>query len=300
MGLAAWAGEAPSRSTALRRAGRRARRARRIRRVRAPGGHGRGRGVGQAGRARGDGAGRGAGDDHGRATATRSIPSARPDDLFTRVMAHWDDVDEPARTTGIARDVILVHLASMSNLFAASGGCSASSCCTPTCSTGYERGDAGLLERCALESTRLGQRSVMLRAVLAPCDVRDEHHTYRVAPGAQIATLLPLTNTTAAPGLDTLRPRSVEPPPPARRRRAPCPRAGHHVRPRRAHLSGAAVLARRHVPRRRNACSRATTSSRPPASPPSPRSRCRSAASPAASTRARSATGPAEPGTLHR
>ena len=47
--------------------------------------------------------------------------SERPDDLFTRIMAHWSDVEEPARTTGIARDVILVHLASMSNLFAASG-----------------------------------------------------------------------------------------------------------------------------------------------------------------------------------
>ena len=46
----------------------------------------------------------------------------------------------------------------------------------------------------------------MLRAVLTPCDVRDEHHTYRVAPGAQIATLLPLTNTTAAPGLDAYDP----------------------------------------------------------------------------------------------
>jgi len=48
-------------------------------------------------------------------------PGTRRDDLFTRVMSHWDGVDEPARTTGIARDVILVHLASMSNLFAATG-----------------------------------------------------------------------------------------------------------------------------------------------------------------------------------
>jgi hypothetical protein len=45
-------------------------------------------------------------------------------------------------------------------------------------------------------------RSVMLRAVLRPYEVRDEHPTYRVSPGTQIATLLPLTNTTAAPGLD--------------------------------------------------------------------------------------------------
>ncbi len=131
---------------------------------------------------------------------------ARPDDLFSRIMAHWSDVDEPARTTGIARDVILVHLASMSNLFAASGWMLGQLVLHPDVLARVRDGEPGLVERCALESTRLGQRSVMLRAVLAPAEVRDELHTYRVAPGAQIATLLPLTNTTAAPGLDTYDP----------------------------------------------------------------------------------------------
>ncbi len=130
----------------------------------------------------------------------------RPDDLFTRIMAHWSDVDEPARTTGVARDVILVHLASMSNLFAASGWMLAQLVLHPDVLASVRDGEPGLVERCALESTRLGQRSVMLRAVLAPAEVRDEQHTYRVARGAQIATLLPLTNTTAAPGLDTYDP----------------------------------------------------------------------------------------------
>ena len=129
-----------------------------------------------------------------------------PDDLFTRVMAHWDDTDEHARTIGIARDVILVHLASMSNLFAASGWMLGQLVLHPEVLDRVRAGETGLLERCALESTRLGQRSVMLRAVLSPVEVSDEHHTYRVAPGAQIATLLPLTNTSAAPGLDTYDP----------------------------------------------------------------------------------------------
>jgi cytochrome P450 len=133
-------------------------------------------------------------------------PDERPADLFDRVMEHWSDVEEPARTTGIARDVILVHLASMSNLFAASGWMLAQLVLHPDVLARARNGESGLLERCALESTRLGQRSVMLRAVLAPCDVRDEQHTYRVAPGAQIATLLPLTNTSAAPGLDAYAP----------------------------------------------------------------------------------------------
>jgi cytochrome P450 len=132
---------------------------------------------------------------------TGLIGEGRPDDLFARVMALWDDVDEPARTSGIARDVILVHLASMSNLFAAAGWMLGQLVLHPDVLARVRDGEAGLLERCALESTRLGQRSVMLRAVLAPTELRDEHHTYRVRPGAQIATLLPLTNTTAAPGL---------------------------------------------------------------------------------------------------
>jgi cytochrome P450 len=129
-------------------------------------------------------------------------PDARPDDLFARTMANWDGVDEPARTTGIARDVILVHLASMSNLFAAAGWMLGQLALHPTVLERIRRGEPGLLERCALESTRLGQRSVMLRAVLRPTSVRDERHTYRVGPGAQIATLLPLTNTSALPGLE--------------------------------------------------------------------------------------------------
>jgi cytochrome P450 len=129
-------------------------------------------------------------------------PAVRPDDLFARVMAHWGDVDEPARTVGIARDVILVHLASMSNLFAASGWMLGQLVLHPDVLERVRDGEAGLLERCALESTRLGQRSVMLRAVLAPTDVCDEHHTYHLAPGTQVATLLPLTNHSAAPGLE--------------------------------------------------------------------------------------------------
>jgi cytochrome P450 len=131
---------------------------------------------------------------------------SRPDDLFARVMDHWADVDEPARTTGIAHDVILVHLASMSNLFAASGWMLAQLVLHPDVLGRVRDDEPGLLERCALESTRLGQRSVMLRAVLAPCEVRDERATYRVAPGAQLATLLPLTNTSAAPGLEAYDP----------------------------------------------------------------------------------------------
>jgi cytochrome P450 len=126
----------------------------------------------------------------------------RPQDLFARIMARWNGESEPARSVGIARDVILVHLGSMSNLFAASGWMIAQMALHPTVLARVSAHEPGLVERCALESTRLGQRSIMLRAVLAPTTVRDERQVYQVAPGAQIATLLPLTNTSALPGLD--------------------------------------------------------------------------------------------------
>ena len=121
-------------------------------------------------------------------------------------MARWADVAEPERSIGIARDVILVHIGSMSNLFAAAGWMLAQLATHPDVLARVRADEAGLLERCALESTRLGQRSIMLRAVLAPTTVADEHHTYAVPAGAQIATLLPLTNTTAMPGLDAYDP----------------------------------------------------------------------------------------------
>ncbi|HTI75848.1 MAG TPA: cytochrome P450, partial [Mycobacterium sp.] len=59
-----------------------------------------------------------------------------------------------------------------------------------------------LARRCALESTRMAQRSIMSRAVLAPVDLDTGDASYRVPAGWTIATLLPLLNTSAAPGLE--------------------------------------------------------------------------------------------------
>ena len=133
---------------------------------------------------------------------------ARPPetDLFARIVHRWDGEREPQRSSGIARDVVLVHLASMSNLNAAVGWMLAHLTLHPEVLARVRAGEEGLLERCALESTRLGQRSIMLRSVLSATTVADEHHTYAVPAGAQVATLLPLTNTSAGPGLEVYDP----------------------------------------------------------------------------------------------
>jgi hypothetical protein len=136
----------------------------------------------------------------------RHRTSASEPDLLDRIAARWDDVDEPARTTGVARDVVLAHLASMTNLFAALGWTLVDVISRPALLDDIRNGNAELAERCALESIRIAQRSIMLRMVVKPVEINDGETTYRVKPGAFIATLLPLTNTTAAPGLDTYDP----------------------------------------------------------------------------------------------
>jgi cytochrome P450 len=102
------------------------------------------------------------------------------DDIARR----WDDVPDPA--SGIAGDVVLLHIATMTNLFAALAWSLAQVLLHPT--------DASL-EHCAFEAVRLGQRSIMLREVPRPFVFSDGRHEYRVERGVQLATMLPLTNS---------------------------------------------------------------------------------------------------------
>jgi cytochrome P450 len=122
--------------------------------------------------------------------------------FLDEIARRWDDAEEPERTQGIARDVVLLHVATMTNLFAALGWTLAQLALHPLVFARVAGGDAQLLERCALESTRIGQRSVILRTVMREMTFADGVTTYQLAPGATLATTLSLTNTTAAPGLD--------------------------------------------------------------------------------------------------
>ncbi|MEZ5168982.1 MAG: hypothetical protein R2695_21750 [Acidimicrobiales bacterium] len=120
--------------------------------------------------------------------------------MFATIVARW--ADDPGRVRGIARDVALVHLGSMSNLFAALGWSIVDVARRPRWAERVRDGSRDVAERCALESTRLAQRSIMLREVLAPTSVTVDGSSYALARGVTVATLLPLTNTTAAAGLD--------------------------------------------------------------------------------------------------
>ena len=59
----------------------------------------------------------------GRAAIVGELLAAgAPDDGFLAEIARrWDGVDEPDRAAGVAGDVVLLHVATMTNLFAALG-----------------------------------------------------------------------------------------------------------------------------------------------------------------------------------
>ncbi len=126
--------------------------------------------------------------------------------LFDRIVAAWNSESGAARVRGIAYDVALIHIASMSNLMAALGWALVDLIGHPVQRDRVAGGDDDLARRCALESTRLAQRSIMSRAVLSPVafDVGDA--VYDVPPGWTIATLPPLLNSSAGPGLSEWNP----------------------------------------------------------------------------------------------
>ena len=122
--------------------------------------------------------------------------------LFSRIAAAWSGEPEQVRRTGVAHDVALIHIASMSNLFAAMGWALTDVLSDEVACRRIRDGDSVWAEQCAMESTRMAQRSIMSRFVLEPVTISDGTRCFDVARGATIATLLPLTNTSSAPGYD--------------------------------------------------------------------------------------------------
>ena len=138
------------------------------------------------------------------AQAVRQADSPGADDggLFDRIVAAWATEPVPVRDRGVAMDVALIHIASMSNLMAALGWAVVDLMGHPGHARLVAAGDAGLARRCALESIRLAQRSIMARTVVRPVAFDTGAVVVDVPAGWTIATLLPLLNTSAARGLE--------------------------------------------------------------------------------------------------
>jgi cytochrome P450 len=129
-----------------------------------------------------------------------------PEGVLADIAAAWADEPEPARSQGISRDLVLIHLGSLSNLYAALSWTVINLLQRPALLAQVEAGDDVLLEQCANESIRMAQRSITLRQVLRPVEVFDGKQTYRAEPGTFITTMLSVLNTTVDPSLRTFDP----------------------------------------------------------------------------------------------
>ena len=127
----------------------------------------------------------------------------RHDDFLEEIHESFADVEGPRRLTLTARDVIVLHLGSQSNLYAALAWTLANLLLRPDDARRVRDGDTALLERYAYESIRVAQRSITLRQVLRPVALDAGDRVYDVPPGVMITTMLSVTNTSAAAGLET-------------------------------------------------------------------------------------------------
>ena len=131
----------------------------------------------------------------------RAGETADRESLFGRIVDAWSSESSATHVRGIALDVALIHVASMSNLATALGWMFVDLMENPAYLSRVRDGEGDLARHCALESTRMAQRSIMTRAVLSAVCVDTGDAEYEVPAGWMIATLLPLLNTSAAPDL---------------------------------------------------------------------------------------------------
>jgi cytochrome P450 len=138
--------------------------------------------------------------------AERRARGCRPGDFLDQIEASFGDLPPEQRDVEAARDLMLIQMGAQSNLFAALAWTLVNLLLRPELLARVAAGDDDLLERSALESIRLAQRSLTLRRVLRPMEIETELGRHRLAPGVFLATMLSVTNPTAAPGLDRFDP----------------------------------------------------------------------------------------------
>jgi len=208
------------------------------------------------------------------AAAVQRLESGEVTDetLFGRIVEAWSSEAPDVRIRGIGRDVALIHIASMSNLMAALGWAFVDLLEHPTHLHRVADGDTDLAQRCALESTRMAQRSIMSRAVLAPVDFDTGDVVCRVPAGWDDRHIAAAAEHVGRAGPAALGSRPVASSSARRSERAAVTRAGHGFWPRQALLPRPAVLARRDDGRH-DTSARAVRDDAPMDQPPEARAR---------------------------
>lgn len=126
----------------------------------------------------------------------RRGPGARPGDFLDQIDDSFADVAPPLHDRLVARDVMVLHMGSQSNLFAALAWTLVRLLDAPDDLAAVRAGDDDLLDRYAYESIRTAQRSITMREVLRPIEFDVGGAVHRIGPGALVTTMLSVTNTT--------------------------------------------------------------------------------------------------------
>jgi cytochrome P450 len=138
--------------------------------------------------------------------AERRASGRRPGDFLDQIEASFAELAPGERDVQTARDLMLIQMGAQSNLFAALAWTLVNLLLRPELLARVAAGDDELLERAAYESIRFAQRSLTLRRVLRPFELETETGKHRLAPGVMLATMLSVTNPTAAPDLERFDP----------------------------------------------------------------------------------------------
>lgn len=130
-----------------------------------------------------------------------ALASGVPGGFLGRIADRWADVAEPDHSIGVARDVVLLHVATLTNLVAAIGW---------TIVRGVLDGDDSIrdsdrasLDRRSLVAIEAAQRSIMMRTALRPIEVDDGEQVHTVERGTIVATMVPITNAEGGPWTTT-------------------------------------------------------------------------------------------------
>jgi cytochrome P450 len=161
---------------------------------------------------------------------TRARSGRRENDMLEQLHVLFADDPEDVRHERVAKNVMILHLASLANLYASLAWTLVNLLLHPQHRAAVEAeadavaarygrdrvlhdqralADMPLLESCAMESIRLSQRSITLRKVMRPCRVETDQGSFMLAPGVFVTTLLSVNN--AAYGtLDRFDPRHYD------------------------------------------------------------------------------------------
>jgi len=142
----------------------------------------------------------------GEILQARRASGEKHGDFLERIDESWGDLAPPERDVQVARDVMLIQMGAQSNLPAALAWTLVNLLLHPPLLEAVKDGDDALIERCANESIRWAQRSLTLRRVLRPFEIETDSGRFTLAPGVLLATMLSVTNRSAAPGLEPFDP----------------------------------------------------------------------------------------------